>query len=280
MKPFRAFILVSLLFLLPSALSGQDKPNPAPIPWQTLSPGLSFLRWAVRSENTVVDTIAILRIHPEYWSFKVFFNGEPKTIQEWQQTTGATVVCNGGFYLENFQPAGRILVNGAFLGPFRNRHMKGMFLAEPKKDFEHLPKAVLIDLKDSDSEERISSYLYGIQSFPILLDPKGQVRVNPSSFQTNRTVLAQDRFGYIYLLVTEKPYFTLYDFGHYLKGLPFGLQFILNLDGGSRTQLLIKANTFKYFSSGQGEGKDPTRLFFPETVKLPSVIGIFPRGRR
>jgi hypothetical protein len=111
------------------------------------------------------------------------------------------------------------------------------------------------------------------------LDPKGQVRVNPSSFQTNRTVLAQDRFGYIYLLVTEKPYFTLYDFGNYLKGLPFGFKFILNLDGGSRTQLLIKANTFKYFSGGQGEGKDPSRLFFPEAVNLPSVIGIFPRGR-
>jgi hypothetical protein len=158
--------------------------------------------------------------------------------------------------------------------------MKGMFLAEPKKDFEHLPKSVLIDLKDSDSEERISSYLQGIQSFPVLLDTKGQVRVNPSSFQTNRTVLALDRFGYIYILVTEKPHFTLYDFGHYLKGLPFGFQFILNLDGGSRTQLLIRANTFKYFFSGQGEGKDPSLLFSSETVKLPSVIGIFPRGRR
>jgi hypothetical protein len=117
MKPIRALIFVSILFLLPSAITGQDKPNPTPIPWQTISTGLSFLRWEVRSQNIVEDTIAILRIHPEYWSFKVFFNREPKTIREWQQSTGATVVCNGGFYLENFQPAGKILVNGTFLGP-------------------------------------------------------------------------------------------------------------------------------------------------------------------
>ena len=166
--------------------------------------------------------MAILRVEPELWTFRVFFNREPKTIKEWQQSTGATVICNGGFYQENFEPAGRIVVNGISLGPFRNRHMKGMFLAEPKKGFERLPKATLIDLKDVKSEEIISAYDQGIQSFPVLLDPKGQVRVNQSNFQANRTVLGQDRLGNLYILITEKPSFTLYDLGHYLKGLPFG----------------------------------------------------------
>ncbi|MBI4767435.1 MAG: phosphodiester glycosidase family protein, partial [Deltaproteobacteria bacterium] len=219
------------------------------------------------------------RIDPEFWSFRVFFDREPKTIKEWQQRTRAAVTCNGGFYQENFLPAGRILVNGTFWGPLKNRHMKGMFLAEPKKGFEHLPKATLIDLKGSDREERISSYEQGIQSFPILLDPAGQVRVNPSSFQANRTVLAQDRSGNIFILITEKPFFTLYDFGQYLKGLPFGFQFILNLDGGLRTQLAIQVKAFNYLFTGQGERREPSRFFSPEPVKLPSVIGVFPRGQ-
>ena len=51
--------------------------------------------------------------------------------------------------------------------------MKGMFLAEPKKGLEHLSKAILIDLKDPNSEEMIFSYEQGIQSFPVLLDPRG-----------------------------------------------------------------------------------------------------------
>jgi uncharacterized protein YigE (DUF2233 family) len=223
--------------------------------------------------------MAILRIDPKLWAFRVFFNREPKTAQEWQHHTGAPVICNGGFYQENFDPAGRILVNGASLGPNRNRHMKGMFLAEPKKGLEHLPKAVLIDLKNPESEAMMASYEQGIQSFPVLLDPKGQVRVNPSSFYAPRTVIAQDQAGAIYLLVTEKPLFTLFDLGNYLKSLSLGFRFALNLDGGSRTQLLIQVGEHKYYFSGQSEGNQPVRLFFPEGAKLPSVIGIFPRGR-
>ncbi len=256
-----------------------ERPSPSPIPWQTLSPGLSFLRWEVRSQNTSINSLAILRIDPELWAFRVFFNRDPKTIKEWQQTTGATIICNGGFYQENFEPAGRILVNGSSLGPFINHHMKGMFLAEPKKGFDSLPKATLIDLKDAKSEELISAYDQGIQSFPVLLDPRGQVRVNPSNFQANRTVLAQDRSGNLYILITEKPLFTLYDLGHYLKGLPLNFQFVLNLDGGLRTQLMIQIKEFKYFFTGQEEGNGKSRFFFREPVRLPSVIGIFPRGR-
>jgi uncharacterized protein YigE (DUF2233 family) len=279
MKPKRAFLFIPLFLLLASSLRGQEKPNPAPILWQTLSPGLSFLRWEVRSSNNLLNnTLAVLRIDPEFWSFQVFFDREPKTIKEWQQKTRAAVTCNGGFYQENFQPAGRILVNGTSLGPFKNRHMKGMFLSEPKKGFERLAKAILVDLKDSNSEEKISAYEQGIQSFPILLDPSGQVRVNPSNFQANRTVLAQDHTGNIYIVITEKPFFTLYDFGHYLKSLPFGFRFILNLDGGMRTQLMIQIKAFNYLFTGQGEGRETSRFFSPEPIKLPSVIGVFPRG--
>ena len=260
-------------------LRGEEKAHTSATQWKTLAPGLSIVRWLVPSPNTSNNTMAVLRIDPELWSFRVFFSRETKTIQEWQQNTGAAVICNGGFYQENFDPAGRILVNGASLGPFRNRHMKGMFLAEPKKGFEHLPKAILIDLKNPRSEEMIASYDQGIQSFPILLDPSGQVRVNPSSFQANRTVIAQDQTGAVYLLVTEKPLFTLFDLGTYLKGLSLGFRFVLNLDGGSRTQLSIQIGDYKYYFSGQAEASQPSRLFFPESVKLPSVIGIFPRGR-
>ncbi len=266
--------------MVSSSSGAQEKSIPAPVFWQTLSPGLSFLRWEVRSLNNVLNnTLVVLRLDPEFWSFRVFFDREPKTIKEWQQRTRASIVCNGGFYQENFQPAGRILVNGASLGPFKNRHMKGMFLSEPKKGFEHLPKATLIDLKESSSEEKISSYEQGIQSFPILLDPAGQVRVNPSNFQANRTVLAQDRSGNIFILITEKPFFTLYDFGNYLKGLPFGFRFVLNLDGGLRTQLAVQVKPFNYLFTGQGEGIETKLFFSSEPVKLPSVIGVFPRGQ-
>jgi uncharacterized protein YigE (DUF2233 family) len=246
--------------------------------WTPLAPGLSLVRWEVRQQSELLDTLVILRVHPDQWSFKVFFNREPKTMKEWQQATGAPVLCNGGFYQENFLPAGRILTNGTSIGPITNKHMKGMFLAEPRKGYENLPKATLIDLKAEGSDSLQDAYEQGIQSFPILLDTRGSVRVNPSNFQAHRTVLALDGQGLIYLLVTEKPFFTLYELGQYLKGLPLGFKFILNLDGGNRSQLLVQMKNFRYASEEQKEGLDPTRLLSPDrTVKMPTVLGLYPR---
>jgi uncharacterized protein YigE (DUF2233 family) len=260
-------------------VEGAEVHPPGP-PWKELAPGLSFYRWPVKSGSQVLDTIVILHLKPEQWAFKVFYNPVPKTLQEWQQTTGAAIVVNGGFFQENFKPAGKILVSGTSIGPFRNRSMKGMFLAEPRKGFEQNPKARLIDLKEEKIEETIAQYDHGIQSFPILLDPRGEVRVNPSSFQANRTVIAQDRLGNILVLITEKPFFTLFELGEYLKKMPLSLTFALNLDGGNRTQLAVQVNGFTYKYTGQEGSPEASRLFFPDgTAKLPSVIGIFPRGK-
>ena len=279
MRLFMLF-LTGVVTLFPFSTSAQQRLTPSTtLTWQNLAAGLAFSRWSVQSESRVLDVITILRFNPDQWAFKVFYNSTPKTLQEWQQITKAPIVCNGGFFQENYRPVGRILVNGASIGPTKNNSMKGMFLAEPKSGLDKIPKARLIDLKEEKSEETISQYDQGIQSFPVLLDSKGQVRVNPSNFQANRTVIAQDIQGHILILITERPFFTLYDLGNYLKALPLGIAFALNLDGGYRTQLAIQVKGFRYVHAGQGETQETARLFFPEgTVKLPSVIGIFFRG--
>jgi len=278
MKRFFLITLLAQILFLPSLLMAEKTPAAA-ISWKSLSPGLSFMRWPVQSANGQENNLAVLRVDPEQWSFKVFFNREPKSIEEWQQATGAAVICNGGYFQENFLPAGRILANGGSVGPLRNKAMKAMFLAEPKKGLNQLPKATIIDLKDPDSEEKISFYEQGIQSFPVLLDPRGQVRVNPSNFQDSRTVIAQDQTGMIYFMVTEKAFFTLFDLGNYLKALPLNLRFALNLDGGSKTQLLVRTGNYNFRLSGKSETSPAARFFISETVKLPSIIGLFPRGQ-
>jgi hypothetical protein len=277
MKPL-FLILILCCFLSGASLAGGEEKLISDGTWKILSPGLLINRWEARSPSNPTNILTLLRIDPNLWSARVFFDREPRTIKEWQRKTGAPVVCNGGFYQEDNEPVGRIVSNGVNFGPGKNRHMKGMFLSEPKKGFENLPKTILIDLKDKERMDWISSYEQGIQSFPILLDPQGQVRVNPSGFQANRTALAQDEKGYLYIIISEKPYFTLHNFGHYLKSLPLGFRFVLNLDGGSRTQLMVQLKTFQYLFTGQEGKTDTSRLFFFDPQKLPLVIGFFPRG--
>jgi uncharacterized protein YigE (DUF2233 family) len=280
MRKVGLLLLGLMFFSSVGALAQGVNPPPPPMLWKSLAPGLSFSRWPVQSGGQILDTLAILKIQPDLWTFRVFFNRTPKSIEDWRKSLGAPIVINGGFYQENFNPAGKIVVDGNSFGPLRNPAMKGMFLSEPKKGLDQLPRATIIDLKEPRSEETIGQYDQGIQSFPILLDPRGQVRVNASNFQANRTVVALDRQGNILILITEKPYFTLYALGQYLKKMPLSLSFALNLDGGNRTQLAVQVNGFNYKHTGQEGTPEATRLFFPEgTAKLPSVIGIFPRGR-
>ena len=123
----KVLILLNLFFFwaLTSPASGAEV-QPLGPPWKELAPGLSFSRWPVQSASqAVLDVITILRLKPDQWAFKVFYSPTPKTLQEWQAATNAPIVCNGGFYQENFRPAGRILVNGVSIGPLEKQLHEG-----------------------------------------------------------------------------------------------------------------------------------------------------------
>ncbi len=246
--------------------------------WQTLGRGLSFTRVEVIREGEdreVVADLAVVKIDPASNAFRVFHHA-PQSITAWQQELQAPIIFNASYYGPEYQPVGLIIADGKAMGPANNRQMRGMFVAEPKGISPDLPRATILDLLATPVSPKNLPWTQGVQSFPLLLDYQGNIRVQESDKKSNRTVIATDRVGNILVFNTSNRYFTLREMAQFLKASKFEIDSAMNLDGGSEAQLLIKTKNFEYFSPPAWENPIGS-LLERESHFLPTVVGVFPR---
>ena len=263
--------------LAPANLGAADLTHTSP-QWQTLGRGLSFTRVEVIREGEdreVVATLAVVKIDPASNAFRVFHHA-PQSITAWQQELQAPIVFNASYYGPGYEPVGLIIADGKASGPANNRQMRGMFVAEPKGISPDLPRATILDLLATPINPKNLPWTQGVQSFPLLLDYKGNIRVRDSEKNSNRTVIATDRVGNILVFNTSNRYFTLREMAQFLKASKFEIDSAMNLDGGSEAQLLIKTKDFEYFSPPAWENPIGS-LLDRKSQFLPTVVGVFPR---
>jgi uncharacterized protein YigE (DUF2233 family) len=242
--------------------------------WKAIGRGLSFTRVEVRQDEDVVTTLAVVKVDPALNAFRVY-HASPKNIAAWQQELKAPVVFNGSFYQHDSAPCGLVVSDGKLIGPTHNSQMRGMFVSEPKGVSPDLPRATILDLLAAPLNPRQLPWTQGVQSYPLLLDHKGTIRVLRSGKKANRTVIAADRSGNILIFNCASRFFTLYDLAQFLKNSAFDIDSALNLDGGTEAQLLVKTKDFDYFTPSW-ESSIGT-LIDQERYSLPTVIGVFPR---
>ena len=171
---------------------------------------------------------------------------------------------------------GLIIADGQAIGPANNRQMRGMFVAEPKGISPDLPRATILDLLATPVNPQNLPWTQGVQSFPLLLDYKGNIRVQDSDKKANRTVIATDRVGNILVFNTSNRFFTLRELAQFLKASKFGIDSALNLDGGTEAQLLIKTKDLEFFSPPSWENSLGS-IMDQKIYWLPTVVGVFPR---
>ncbi|MBI5871725.1 phosphodiester glycosidase family protein [archaeon] len=253
--------------------------------WKEIAKGLQFTKIEVYQEDKKVDTVAVVKAEPKYNLFRVFngFNQKTKTleetltIEEWQAKTNATVIFNSAQYADKpwGMPLALIKCNGVVKGLI-NKHVRGIFVADSLK--QGLPSADLLDLRYD--QNKMDAYKEAVQHWPILLDRNGEIRVNPTAWQASRTVIAKDFDRNILVFTTEGGFFTLYNFGRFLKDNKEKLHVhtAMNLDGGYEADMMIKSLKYSYLTYGwaetKGANQDDSKF---GKINLPRVIGIFPR---
>ena len=273
----RVFGIFLILFAwLGASAAGAEEWSHTSPQWRVLGRGLTFAEVKVLSHDEVVEELAVVKIDPGLNAFRVFHHAA-QSITAWQQQTKATVVFNASYYGPGGKPVGLVLMDGKPLGPLANPQMRGMFVAEPKGLSPDLPRATILDLALTPVNPLKLPWTQGVQSFPLLLDYKGRIRVRSSEKRARRTVIAADRVGNILVFNTANTYFTLYDLARFLKTSGFDIDSALNLDGGTEAQLLIKTKDFEYFSPPSWEAR-LGNLMDRREFWLPTVVGVFPRG--
>lgn len=258
----------------------------SPINWQEIQEGLYFARIDVLRGRELVDRVAVVKFVPQYNRLRVFTNFEsrnPKyynTVEQWQNETGASVIFNSAQYQENPNygaPIALLLTDGKRKGPNLNRHVRGMLVAEPTD--KSLPLVDLLDFDYDAFDPDTTQYTQGVQHYPILLDRKSIIKVAKSNWQANRTVVAKDKEKNILVFVTEGGFFTLHNFGIFLKESPFNIETAMNMDGGYEASMCVATPKLHYVTYGQFETYGPGRdvSVIGAKIGLPTAIGIFPR---
>jgi len=246
-----------------------------PVHWQTLGRGLSYCQVEILRDEEAAGSLAVVRIDPASNAFRVFHHA-PQNIAAWQREVQAPVVFNASYYGRDGQPVGAVLADGKVIGPARNPQMRGMFVAEPKGLSPDLPRAAILDLTATPVSPQKLPWLQGVQSFPLLLDAKGRIRVHQSDKTAHRTVIATDHGGNILVFNTYQGAFTLHEFAEFLQDSDFEVEMALNLDGGTEAQLLIKTKDLE-FSSPRSWESQLGRIWDSKELQLPTVVAVFPR---
>lgn len=270
-----AFVVIGWLWLGAALSAGAASFTHTPPHWQSIGRGLTFTQVEVLEDDEVVGGLAVVKIDPAFNAFRVF-HGTPQDIYTWQEELKAPIVFNGSYYRRGGKPCGLIISDGKPIGPTHNRQMRGMFVAEPKGISPDLPRATILDLLTTPVDPKTLPWTQGVQSFPLLLDYKGTIRVRSSQKRSHRTVIAMDRNGNILVFNTFNRFFTLYEFTKFLKESSFNIDSALNLDGGAESQLFVKTKDLEFFSPPTWENSIGN-LIDQRKFWLPTVVGVFPR---
>jgi uncharacterized protein YigE (DUF2233 family) len=259
--------------IVPAALpTWQPTPTLLPLPtvgggetpvagWQPLQPGLEQRTIDLFGDDgRQVEQLYLLRLEPAAFRFRVGYRpGAPLPLRQWQAETGALLVVNGGFFTEAWQATGLTVVEGVASGS-SYVGFGGMLAVSGNG-----PELRGLAERPFDPSEPL---LYGLQSFPLLVQPGGVLGFPDEDGQSNRrTVVGVDGNGRFLFIVAPWGHFTLHQLSQYLLESDLDLDIALNLDGGTSTGLLL-----------MGEGGEETAVDIPAFTPLPIVILVEPNN--
>ena len=274
---FTAWLLVGCnpVYQTATVPTGTPTPTLAPVPtlsptldatfstsdtgWDSLQPGLEKRSINIYSnQNQLTESLYLVRLDQNLFQLDVAYSETPKSLEDWQTETKASVVVNGGYFrIENdrYIPNGLTIVDGKPLGDSYDTFAGMLAINESGTDLRWLAD------KPYDPNENLSAAL---QSFPVLIKPVGKMgfpEQYEDGLQARRTVIGQDLDGRILFIVASQGYFTLHQLSAYLVESDLNLRIAVNLDGGPSSGILVA---------------DP-HVLIPAQTPLPLVIVAYVR---
>ncbi len=221
--------------------------------WLTLSPGIALLRTPARV-NGHTERLIVARVDAQRATLRVLYDPRsPRSVREWQATSGAALAINGGFFDKDFRATGLLIADGQAFGR-SYRGLGGMFFLRHGK-----PGIQSLRAQPYRPDPAIRQ---AVQSFPMLVvDGRRVPPIEDGERRNRRSFVAIDRQGRVLLGVTLMAQWTLNDLADFLATSPaLNARHALNLDGGASAGLWLR-------------GRDDLSMNSFEPV--PAVIAVF-----
>ncbi|MBX3061602.1 MAG: phosphodiester glycosidase family protein [Anaerolineae bacterium] len=219
--------------------------------WNQLSAGINWRVITFRAPSSgQVASVLVTRIDPRYARFKVYYQaGAVRNIQQWQSVLpGAVAIVNANFFDTQNRPLGLVASDGILTGVNISRNDTGVF--QLKDNVARVRSFYTEPYNNTENFQQV------VQGLPMLM-VAGRVApaFNPdiSTAPSFRTVIAQDVYGRILIIVTQYTAVTLLDMARFLGVSGLEITTALNMDGGSSTQMYLATGGPSQFTIG-GKG--------------------------
>jgi uncharacterized protein YigE (DUF2233 family) len=244
--------------------------------WETLVPGLEEASFEVPSISSPPPTIAVLRIDPALFSFRLITQKtrftKVATLEEWCREKQLVAAINASMYREDRQQSTgymktRGLVNNGYINP----RFGAFFVFDPKAP--SLPAVRIIDRKKDDWRTLITRYDTVIQNFR-LISPAGANLWPENAKEHSIAAIAMDNAGNVLFIHCQTP-LTVHAFNEALLDLPMDLAGAMYVEGGPEAAMYLNLENKR--RSWMGQYENPLLGTISERLwPIPNIIGIEP----
>jgi uncharacterized protein YigE (DUF2233 family) len=205
------------------------------------------------------DRLTIVRLDPAAVDFRVHYDPvSPRPVSGWAERLQSALVVNGGYFTPEDKTVGLIVSGGQSWGtPYGD--FAGMFAVTGDGS---VSVRWLRDRPFNPNE----ALREALQSFPVLVKPGGVMGFPADADDgrpARRTVVAQDRQGFVLIMVAPRGYLSLHRLAAFLAGSDLDIDVALNLDGGTSTGLWLV-----------GTNAPALSVTLDSHIPVPSVISV------
>jgi len=273
-------LLQSLIILLAVSFFCTDS-KAEPQLWKMLDEGLYLGKFASTLKPRISNfPITILKIHPEFYSFKLLcaseHDGNMRTAKQWCKEFGLLAAINASMYqdtdplkstgyMKNYNHINNPYINAAF----------GAFMAFNPID-SSLPGPRFVDRRlQEDWKAQIEKYHTVVQNYRMI--SKGKKKGWPQQKKLYSTAgVGMDKDNNVLFIHSPSPYST-HDFINILLSLPIDIDSAMYLEGGPEATLYISQKDLHTKSEGRYGALFGENFGDLSTLTLPNVIGIVKR---
>ena len=247
-----------------------------------IEPGLEWIRLPVPATGGYsADVAQIVRLDPARWRLRLLNasvpgEGEPRTAKEWCMAKGLSAVINASMYQEDHRTSVSLMKTGSHTNNGRlskDRTILGFDRQDPD-----VPEVQIIDRDCQDFDSLRRRYGTMVQSIR-MVSCDGRNVWSKETRRTSLACLAVDRDGRVLLIHVRTPQ-NPHDFIELLLAAPLRIRNAMYLEGGSESQLFVRAADREMEFVGQPDLGLITPNAAPTAWRIPNVLGVARRSDR
>ena len=249
--------------------------------WEEIDKGLYFGEFDPKKKSALCsDKITILKIDPEYYSFRLLCASErgrrQRTLREWAREFGLTAAINASMYQnEDFLKSTGYMKNYEhFNNPQINKSFGSLMLFNPVDS--PLREVQMIDRRNrQDWKDLIDRYHCVVQNYRMISDGAKRGWAQQETVSGIGAV-GMDRDNHVLFILSRSPY-SVHDFIHILLDLPIDIKDAMYVEGGPQATLHLRTGEREWTFIGLCN-EDVKGGADEVSWEIPNAIGIV-KGR-